>query len=173
MTEVRALKHNATWETVRHPSHRHFLLFCAVCLAASVAIAAGLLTRRPAPAVVETVTTGLDPQRPPAKTSPVYTTPQLPERDEDVERAGDKIAEATVYLSRRQRTPALRALSEARAAARHAYDRRAQQRDPSTRQLLAAIRELDAAETAVEHGSLPDARQKLVAINRQLDRLNQ
>jgi hypothetical protein len=129
--------------------------------------------RQPAPAVVETVTTGLERPVPATKPSPVASAPQLPARDEDVEKAGDKIAEATVYLSRRQRPAALRALTEARAAARRAYERRSQQQDPASHKLLSALRELELAEVAVERGSLPDARQRLLVLNQRLDQVGQ
>lgn len=172
MTTVRALKYNAVSEWVRQPSHR-LLLACAACLCAAALFAAAVLLRRPAPAVVETVTTGLDDSQPKAAPAPVVKAPQLPERDEDIERAGDKIAEATVYLSRRQKSGALRALTEARAAARRAYDRRSLQHDPASHKLLAAIKELEQAESAVERGAFPDAKQKLLALNRQLDQVEQ
>jgi hypothetical protein len=171
MPEVRAIKHNAITERARQTPHLLFAV-CAACLVVGLVAAADFFVRRPAPAVVETVTTGLD-GGDTAKAAPVVNTPQLPARDEDVERAGDKIAEATVYLSRRQKAGALRALAEARAAARRAYDRRAQQHDPSSHTLLAAIKELEQAESAVERGAFPDARQKLLAINHQLDQVEQ
>ena len=145
----------------------------AACLVVAVACAAALFVRRPAPAVVETVTTGLDRPTPAARPSPAAGAPQLPARDEDVELAGDKIAEATVYLSRRQRPAALRALTEARAAARRAYERRSQQNDPDAHKLLAALRELELAQAAAERGPLPDARQRLIALNQRLDQVGQ
>jgi hypothetical protein len=172
MTTVRALKYNVVSEWVRQPSHR-LLLVCAACFFAAALFAAAIIVRRPAPAVVETVTTGLDDSHAKAALAPVISTPQLPARDEDVERAGDKIAEATVYLSRRQKSGALRALSEARAAARRAYDRRSQLHDPASHKLLAAIKELEQAESAVERGAFPDAKQKLLALNRQLDQVEE
>ncbi|MDT7602167.1 MAG: hypothetical protein QOF61_164 [Acidobacteriota bacterium] len=173
MPEVRAIKHNTITEWARQTPHLLFAV-CAACLVAALIVAVAFVVRRPAPAVVETVTTGLD-EGQTAKDSPlpVVNTPQLPARDEDVERAGDKIAEATVYLARRQKGAALRALTEAHAAARRAYERRSQQRDPSSHKLLAAIRELEQAQLAVERGSFPDARQKLLAINHQLDQVEQ
>jgi hypothetical protein len=172
---VNVLKHNAVSERAWQQHPRLLLAVCAACLVAAVAFAAALFVRRPAPAVVETVTTGLDRPSPATKPSPVASAsaPQLPERDEDVEKAGDKIAEATVYLSRRQRPAALRALTEAHVAARRAYDRRSQQHDPDTHKLLAALRELELAEVAVERGSLPDARQRLLALNQRLDQVGQ
>jgi hypothetical protein len=170
---LNVLKHNAGSERARRQHARLLPAVCAACLVAAVACAAALFVRRPAPAVVETVTTGIDRPAPLTKPSPVAGAPQLPARDEDVEKAGDKIAEATVYLSRRQRAAALRALTEARAAARRAYDRRSQQHDPDVHKLAAALRELELAEVAVERGSLPDARQKLIALNQRLDQIGQ
>jgi hypothetical protein len=170
---VNVLKHNAVSQRAWRQHPRLLLAVCAACLAAAVAFCAALFVRQRAPAVVETVTTGLDRPTPSTKPSPVASAPQLPARDEDVEKAGDKIAEATVYLSRRQRPAALRALTEARAAARRAYDRRSQQHDPATHKLLAALRELELAEVAVERGALPDARQRLLALNQRLDQLGQ
>jgi hypothetical protein len=173
MPEVRAIKHNAITERARQTPHLLFAV-CAACLVVGLVAAADFFLRRPTPAVVETVTTGLDGESTTkAAPAPVVNTPQLPARDEDVERAGDKIAEATVYLSRRQKAGALRALAEAHAAARRAYDRRAQQHDPSSHTLLAAIKELEQAESSVERGAFPDARQKLLAINHQLDQVEQ
>lgn len=169
MPEVRAAKHGAVGEWARHQP-RLVVAACAACLVAVVALAFFAL-RRPAPAVVETVTTGLDSQ-PAARGEPVAKTPQLPARDEDVERAGDKIAEATVYVSRRQKTAALRALNEAHASARRAYERRSQQRDPAADKLRATLRELELAELAVER-SAPDAKQKLLTLNQHLDVIDQ
>jgi hypothetical protein len=173
MTTVRALKYNVVSEWARHPSRR-FLAVCAACLVAiALLVSTAVIMRRPAPAIVETVTTGLDSEQPKPPPAPVVNAPQLPARDEDVERAGDKIAEATVYLSRRQKAAALHALTEARASARRAYERRAQQHDPETHKLLAAMRELEQAESSVERGAFGDARQKLLALNRQLDQVGQ
>ena len=166
MPEVRAAKHGAMGRWARHQP-RLLAAACAACLVAAAFVA----LRRPAPAVVETVTTGLDSQ-PTAQPSPVAKTPQLPARDEDVERAGDKIAEATVYVSRRQKASALRALGEAHASARRAYERRTQQRDPSADKLRATLRELELAEAAVER-SAPDAKQKLLTLNQHLDVIDQ
>jgi hypothetical protein len=169
---VNVLKHNAGSEHARQQA-RLLPAVCAACLFAALAFAAAFFARRPARAVVETVTTGLDRPSPATRPSPVASVPQLPARDEDVERAGDKIAEATVYLSRRQRPAALRALNEARVAARRAYDRRSQQRDPASHKLLAALRELESAEVIVERGALPEARQRLLALNQRLDQVGQ
>ncbi|MDQ3917303.1 MAG: hypothetical protein M3348_02405, partial [Acidobacteriota bacterium] len=57
---------------------------------------AAAATRRSTP-VVETVTTGVRPALPAA--TPFYVAePTLPPRDAEVEQAGDRIAEAEVYL---------------------------------------------------------------------------
>jgi hypothetical protein len=169
MPEVRAAKHEAIPEWARR-SPRLLLGACAVCLVAAL-VAGFVALRRPAPAVVETVTTGLDSQLAP-QPSPVINAPQLPTRDEDVEHAGDKIAEATVYVSRRQKTAALRALTEARTSARRAYERRKLDSEPSAEKLRAALRELELAELAVERAA-PDAKQKLLALNQHLDVIDQ
>src|SRR2546423_14511455 len=58
--------------------------------------------RRSAP-VVETVTTGARAVAP--APTPVIYAPQLPERDAEVEQAGDRIAEVEVYLKKRQSAP--------------------------------------------------------------------
>lgn len=170
---MKVLKHNAVSERAWQQHPRLLLAVCAACLVAVAAFAATLLVRRPSPAVVETVTTGLDRATPATKPAPVASAPHLPARDEDVERAGDKIAEATVYLSRRQRPAALRALGEAHVAARRAYERRSQEHDPDTHKLLAALRELELAQVAVERGSLPDARLRLLTLNQRLDQVGQ
>jgi hypothetical protein len=167
------LKYNAVSQWARRPSHR-LLAACAACLAVVALLVCGeLFLRGPSPAVVETVTTGLGGAQANQPPAPVVKDAQLPERDEDVERAGDKIAEATVYLSHRQKAPALRALGEARTSARRAYERRSQQHGTDSHRLLAAMRELEQAESSVERGTLNDARQKLISLNRQLDQINQ
>jgi hypothetical protein len=171
MTTVGATKYNAVSEWVRQPSHRLFATVGACLVAAALVVSTLVVLRRPTP-VIETVTTGLEGAAQP-KPPPVVNALQLPARDEDVERAGDKIAEATVYLSHKQKASALSALREARASARRAYDRRAQQQDPETRKLIAAMRELEQAESSVERGTFADARQKLLALNRHLDQVGQ
>src|ERR671929_2036148 len=89
-------------------------------------LAAGYLfarVRRPAH-VVETVTTGArEATAVPAQT-PVYFAPQLPARDAELEQAGDRIAEAEVYLKKRQGPAALAALARARRAAARALESR-------------------------------------------------
>src|SRR5256714_3461749 len=91
----------------------------AVALYALAAVACVLLVyaaavRRSAP-VVETVTTGGARAVAPAPPSVIYT-PQLPERDAEVEQAGDRIAEDAGYLKKRQSANALGALTPSRHA---------------------------------------------------------
>jgi hypothetical protein len=123
--------------------------------------------RRPAH-VVETVTTGAR-AAPAAASTPVYFAPQLPARDAELEQAGDRIAEAEVYLKKRQGAAALSALTRARHAAARALESR--QRVGARRDALAAaLRELDTVEHAIERGAYEDARRQLVALDKSLDR---
>lgn len=150
------------------------LALCAALLSVAACAVVVLYARRPGP-VVETLTTGIEHSQSPAVSpSPIYRNPQLPARDVDVEMAGDKIAEATVYLSRRQKSAALRALREAHSATRRAAEARMRERREAARNsLLLALRELEAVELAVERDSLPDARQRLITLNRRLDTIEQ
>ena len=133
--------------------------------------AAGYLyarVRRPAH-VVETVTTGARAATAVPAQTPVYFAPQLPARDAELEQAGDRIAEAEVYLKKRQGTAALAALARARRAASRALESR--QRAGARRDALAsALRELDSVERAIERGAYEDARRQLVALDKSLDR---
>ncbi len=171
---MRALKFNAVSEWARQPPHRLLAACAAALVVVALLVCAEIVVRRPAPAVVETVTTGLNGAQPSQPAEPVVKNAQLPARDEDIELAGDKIAEATVYLSHRQKAPALTAIAAARASARRAYERRSQQQHGAdAHRLLAAMRELEQAESSVERGTFNDARQKLISLNRQLDQINQ
>lgn len=136
-----------------------------------VLLAAGYLfarMRRPTH-VVETVTTGARAATATTAPTPVYFAPQLPARDAELEQAGDRIAEAEVYLKKRQGTAALAALARARHAATHALESRP--RGSARRDALAAaLRELDAVERAIDRGAYEDARRQLVALDKSLDR---
>jgi hypothetical protein len=123
--------------------------------------------RRPAP-VVETVTTVA--RVAPAPT-PVYFSPQLPARDEDVEQAGDRIAEAEVYLKKRQSAAALAALGRARRATARAIEAR-QRKGARHDALASALRELDAVQRAIERGAYEDAHRQLVALDKNLDHVD-
>jgi hypothetical protein len=126
--------------------------------------------RRPSP-VVETVTTGARAATAAAALPPVYFAPQLPARDAELEQAGDRIAEAEIYLKKRQGTAALAALVRARRAAAHALEARPR---GSARHdaLAAALHELDSVERAIERGSYEDARRQLVALDKSLDKID-
>jgi hypothetical protein len=135
-----------------------------------VLVAAGYLftrVRRPEH-VVETVTTGARTATAATTPTPIYFAPQLPARDAELEQAGDRIAEAEVYLKKRQAAAALAALARARHAATRALESR--QRAGARRDTLtAALRELDSVERAIERGAYEDARRQLVALDKSLD----
>jgi hypothetical protein len=119
--------------------------------------------------VVETVTTGARQSQPASAPTPVVFAPSLPERDADVEQAGDRIAEAEVYLKKRQGPAALAALARARRAANRAIESR-QHNGARHDALAAALRELDAVERTIERGAYEDARRQLVALDKSLDK---
>ncbi|HEX8708412.1 MAG TPA: hypothetical protein VF723_09240 [Pyrinomonadaceae bacterium] len=124
--------------------------------------------------VVETVTTDASRESAlPAGAEPIALEPRLPARDPDIEMAGDRVAEAITYLNthrRDRREIALRALNQAEAAIAHAL--RAAVRDERARALLhLALKDLDSAEHAVQHGA-PEADKQLASLNKSLDELN-
>jgi soluble cytochrome b562 len=98
----------------------------------------------------------------------VNFTPQLPQRDADIESAGDNLAAATVYLNNRQSAAALRAMTQARNATAHAIESRRKQ-GKRFDVLEEALREIDSAERYVQHGALNDARTRLASLNHRLD----
>jgi hypothetical protein len=127
----------------------------------------GLRARQRTP-VVETITTKEGAQTRATPGPAVHFTPQLPQRDADLEVAGDHIAAATVYLKNRQSAAALRAMTQARSATAHAIDRRKQQ-GKRFDVLEETLREIDSAERYVQHGALSDARARLISLNNKLD----
>ena len=121
--------------------------------------------------VVETVTTdaGRVAALPPGA-QPIAVEPNLPERDPDIETAGDRIAEAIIYLNthrRDRREAALRVLNQAESAINHAL-RNGSHPDHVRAALHARLKELDLAEHAVQHNA-PDAVKQLSALNKNLD----
>ncbi|HST51991.1 MAG TPA: hypothetical protein VLJ61_08275 [Pyrinomonadaceae bacterium] len=143
------------------------LILYALAAAACVLLVYAATFRRSAP-VVETVTTSAhDPASAP---TPVYHTPQLPERDEEVEKAGDRIAEVEVYLKKRQSAAALLALTSARRATAHALESR-RRKGSRGDELASALKGLDSVERAIQRGQYDDADRQLVALNKSLDRL--
>jgi hypothetical protein len=128
--------------------------------------------------VEETVT--LDASRLSAlPTQAVAVTPQLPARDEDIETAGDRIAEAITSLSKRRgNTPARattaaaqRALDGAEAALTRAL-RDKPHDEPVREALRAALRELNAAQRTIQRAAYSDAIRDLNALNKKLDTLH-
>jgi hypothetical protein len=126
-----------------------------------------LSTRRPTP-VVETITTEEASQTRAAPRPAVQFTPQLPQRDPDIEAAGDHLAAATVYLKNRQSAAALRAMTQARTVTAHAIARRRQQ-GKRFDVLEETLRGIDSAERYVQRGALGDARAHLITLNQKLD----
>src|ERR1700760_4364577 len=144
------------------------LLYALAAVACALVVYAATV-RNSAP-VVETVTTVARPA-PPEPTPYVNDTVALPPRDADVEQAGDRIAEAEVYLRKRQSDRALAALGRARRAAARALEVR-QRKGTRGDELTATLRELDSVERAIQRGAYEDAHRQLVALNKNLDRIN-
>jgi hypothetical protein len=140
-------------------------LLIGVC---AFAIWAAVGARRTTP-VVETVTTGV--RAPVSAPTPVYFTPILPAPDADVEQAGDRIAEAEVYLKKRQSVAALAALNRARHATTRALEAR-QHKGSRSDVLSSTLKGLDAVERAIRRGALEDAHRQLVALDKNLDNLD-
>jgi len=103
-----------------------------------------------------------------ANAQPVAVAPQLPNRDPDIEQAGDHIAEAITHLKRRQSAAALTALAKAESALGRAL--RAESRDENEREALReTLKGLEAAERSIQRGALTEAAPQLVALNRKVD----
>ncbi len=107
----------------------------------------------------------------------VAVAPQLPARDEDIEAAGDRIAEAITSLSKRRGTTparpasAQRALEQAEAALTRAL-RDKPHDEPVRDALRAALRELNTAQRTIQRGTYADAIRDLTALNKKLDTLH-
>ena len=146
-------------------SHRFYILGALGLCTLTLLLA--LHSRRRTP-VVETITTEEGSQAHAVPRPAVHFPPQLPQRDSDIEAAGDHIAAATVFLKNRQSAAALRAMTQARSATAHAIDHRRQQ-GKRFDVLEEALREIDSAERYVQHGALSDARARLISLNHRLD----
>ncbi|HJR08092.1 MAG TPA: hypothetical protein VJ842_12595 [Pyrinomonadaceae bacterium] len=118
--------------------------------------------------VVVTITTGGNRSAVSPATNGVHFTPVLPQRDADIETAGDHIAAASMYLKSRQNAAAIRSMNQARASTAHAIDRRRQQ-GKQFESLQETLKEIDAAEHSVRRGALGDARARLASLNGRLD----
>lgn len=102
--------------------------------------------------------------------TPVASTRTLPVQERDVETAGDRIAEATMYLKKKQTAAALRALHQAQAATNHALAARAPN-GGGDKELVTTVNELAATERAIQRGALDDATRQLNALINKLDAL--
>ena len=151
-------------------ARRALAWYALLALACALLVYAALSARRATP-VVETVTTAARPPAAVPTPSPVYFTPQLPQRDAEVELAGDRIAEVEVYLKKRQSAAALAALTRARRATARALEAR-QHRGAHADALLSTLKGLDSVQHAIERGAFEDAHRQLVALDRSLDGLN-
>ena len=111
-------------------------------------------------------------------TQAVAVTPQLPARDEDIEAAGDHIAEAITSLSKRRgntsarsTAAAQRALEQADAALTRAL-RDKPHNEPVRDALRTALRDLNAAQRTIQRAAYADAVRDLMALNKKLDTLH-
>ncbi|HEV7857392.1 MAG TPA: hypothetical protein VGO91_01965 [Pyrinomonadaceae bacterium] len=125
--------------------------------------------------VEETVTTDASRSSAlPPGAEPVAIAPDLPERDENIEAAGDRIAEAITYLNTRQRDrreKALNALNQAEVVMNRAL--RAKPRNAQVHSALrAALKDLDAAQRAIQRGTTDTAAKQLATLNKSLDNLD-
>ncbi|HEX8179074.1 MAG TPA: hypothetical protein VF525_05965 [Pyrinomonadaceae bacterium] len=145
-------------------------LLCGLLLSLSLAACTG----RP---VEETVT--VDASRLSALPAPaIAVAPQLPARDEDIEAAGDHIAEAITSLSKRRTTltqrpsvAALRALEQAENALTRALHDKPHD-EPVREALRSALRELNTAERTIQRNAYTDAIRDLNVLDKKLDTLH-
>jgi len=150
---------------------RRAFAWCALLAVAFALIVYAAARARRSPPIVETVTTPARAAAALPTPSPVYFTPQLPQRDAEVELAGDRIAEVEVYLKKRQSAAALAALTRARRATARALEAR-QRKGTHAEALLSTLKGLDAVQRAIERGAFDDAQRQLVALDRGLDGIN-
>ena len=120
----------------------------------------------------ETVTTELGRQPvSAAEAKPLALSPRLPERDAEVEAAGDRLAAAITHVKHRRVAAALHALGEAQAGVRGAMSN--PERGARDREVLAAaVTGMQAAERDIQRGSWAEATAQLAAANRGLDSLH-
>jgi hypothetical protein len=155
------------FKTSREPRRKGL----AACLALISVLLFSLSSCSSQRAVEEVVTTDASrsSQLPPGAEA-VAKEPKLPARDADIEAAGDRIAEAITHLNAKRREAALHALNLSatalnRALRAHAHD------NGITLSLRTTLKDLDAAERAVQRGAT-DATKQLATINRNLDGLD-
>lgn len=145
---------------------------CSASRFAAVAAATLLLSSCSSRPSRETVTTELGRQPAvAAEAKPLALAPRLPERDAEVEAAGDRIAAALTHVKHRRVVAALHALGEAQAGARGALSNPA--RGARDREVLAAaVAGMQAAERDIRRGSWAEAAAQLTAANRGLDSMH-
>ena len=105
-----------------------------------------------------------------------HASPQQPAvtSDRDLEAVGDNVARALVRLGERNHRAALEALDEARLIIRSRFTADIPMGNESDRlrpQLEEVAREITQARTQIERGNINRARQQLISINIQLDRV--
>ncbi|MGB9181125.1 MAG: hypothetical protein WCB68_17970 [Pyrinomonadaceae bacterium] len=110
----------------------------------------------------------------PPGAEPIAIAPDLPARDENIEAAGDHIAEAITYLNTRRRDrreKALGALNQAEASMNKAL--RARPHDDQARTALRGVlKDLDAAQRVVQRGvSDQTVTRQLATLNKDIDNL--
>ena len=105
-----------------------------------------------------------------AKEQAVAIAPQLPERDPDLEAAGDHIAEAITRLHKRQNAAALTALSGAELSVNRAL-RTGKQPEQALNTLNASLKDIEAVRRAIQRGAWREALAELKALNKRMDSL--
>ena len=136
----------------------------SLCLVLALMIATSLRSKP----VEETITVDHNRAATVPALSSVVASSGLPPADPDVEAAGDRVAEAVVYLKRRQFEPALNALAQARAATDRAMARRANDTRVKN-QLLASNQEIDSVKELIRRGKIGTAAKELIEVNQQLE----
>lgn len=110
----------------------------------------------------------------PPGAEPIAIAPDLPARDENIEAAGDHIAEAITYLNTRRRDrreKALGALNMAEASMNKAMRARPQD-DQARTALRSVLKDLDAAQRIVQRGTGDQTvTRQLAALNKDIDNL--
>jgi hypothetical protein len=148
---------------------RHLRVTACVALAAALLFSLSSCSSQRAVEEVVTTDASRSSALPPGAEA-VAKAPKLPARDADIEAAGDRIAEAITHLNAKRREAALHALNLSETALNRAL--RAHARDNGiTLSLRTTLKDLDAAERAVQRGSF-DATKQLAIINRNLDGLD-
>lgn len=146
-------------------------LYMPVIVVAGSFLFARLLSLRRPNQVEETVAIDSSRRAVIPSTAPVARTSELPHQERDVEAIGDRIAETTLYLKKKQTAAALKALRQAQVATNRALAVR-EHDGAGEKELLTTLAELETAEHAIQHGALDDASRQLNALERKLDAID-